>query len=108
MHLARRSKSVRTKIKSGTCECDSCGIVTEYFVAILHSEKPASYHMVCLDCYEKDTWETRISRKVATTKDGSSSGLKNKKSKQKKFHSQDRLEENTQATSTYRHWWDEI
>jgi len=108
MHLARRSKSVRTKIKSGTCECDSCGIVTEYFVAILHSEKPASYHMVCLDCYERDIWETRISKKVAIMKGGSASDSKTKRSKQRKSHSQDLSVENTQETSTSLHWWDEI
>jgi hypothetical protein len=107
MHLALRSKSAGTKIKEGTVKCDSCNTITKYFVAILASFKPAKYHMICISCYEDDTWQTRISRKELTTKTGSSSGSMESGSKQKKSHSQGRSEESGAETSTS-HWTDGI
>ena len=107
MLLPSRSKSVRSTLNSGTAKCDSCEIITEYFVAILHSEKPALYHYICLDCYEKDTWQTRISKKAAIMNDGLSSGSQKSESKPSVSLSRDRSEGNGQVTSTS-HWWDKI
>ena len=41
------------------------------FVAVLkndHQRTNNKHWFICLDCYRDDTWQTRISRKVITTK----------------------------------------
>lgn len=50
--------------------CDSCNVNARNFVAVLkndHKRTNAKHWFICLDCYEGDTWQIRISRKVAAS-----------------------------------------
>ena len=107
MHLAVRSKSARKILNKTHHECDACGNRVEYFVQILASIKKATYHTICMSCYEDDRWQTKISRKAVTMREKLPSGSTTKASKQKESPSQDRLEENGQEISTS-HWTDDI
>ena len=107
MHLAVRSKSARKILNKTYHDCDACGNKVEYFVQILASIKKATYHTVCINCYEDDTWQTKISRKAVITKEKLPSGSTKKVSKHRESHSQDRSEENGQEIFTS-HWTDDM
>lgn len=80
----------------------SCDVWTPYFVATLATEKPATYHIICLDCYEKgaDYWLAKVATKETITNDGLSAGYKKWASQQRGSRYQDHWEENIQATSS--------
>ena len=110
MHLAVRSRSTSKKLRQESATCEACDIVTDLFVAILANIEPVRHYIICLDCYQRDTWQTKINLKELTTKTGSSNGSQKLASKQKEYHSAVPLEENTQvtstSTSTEENWWE--
>ena len=106
MHLAVRSKSARKILNKVTYKCDACDRYDEYFVQILASIKPATYHTICIDCLDEETWQTKISLKESTTKKDSANGSTKSVSKTTKSPSPARSEDSGVATSTS-HWADE-
>ena len=102
MHLALRSKSIKKRLydKVGASyPCDACGNKTPWFVCILATEKPATYHTICIDCYEAKTWQAKVAQKETTTKDHSLNGYRNLASRRRGNLSVERWEANIQATS---------
>ena len=79
--MGYKSRS-KKKIKSQKITCESCSVYTDLFVAILKSITPTKHYLICLDCYQRDIWQTKIATKEATMKGGSSNGLRRKASKQ--------------------------
>ena len=61
--------------------CDACGTRTYYYVCPL-KHSGGSYN-ICLNCYEKESWQAALALKETTTKTGSSNYSKRGKSKPK-------------------------
>ena len=107
IHLVAKSKSLKSRMETGTATCEACYTKTEWFVAMLHSYKPTKHYIICLNCYERDTWQTTISQRELTMKNGSANGSKKSASKTTASPSQVRSEVSGQETSISQAWWDE-
>lgn len=108
--LAVRSRSTSKKLRQESAICEACNVDSDLFVAILANIEPVRHYIICLDCYQRDTWQTKINSKELTTKTGSSNGSKKSASKPREYRSVVRSEENTQvtstSTSTEENWWE--
>ncbi len=94
--------ATKSKLKKGMAKCDSCQHNVKNFVAILkqgHERTTQKHWFVCLDCYEDDRWQTKISRRVATTSARLSNGYNRSASKRNVSPSQEAWEESIAATS---------
>ena len=87
MHLAARSRSTSKKLRQQSATCEACGIVSDLFLAILSNIEPVRHYIICLDCYQRDTWQTKINLKELTTKTGLLNGSQESASKQRKYPS---------------------
>ena len=107
--LAARSRSTSKKLRQQSATCEACGVNSDMFLAILANIEPVRHYIICLDCYQGDTWQTKINLKELTTKTGSSNGSRKSVSKPRKYRSVVRSEENTRETSTSKsmdeNWW---
>ena len=61
----RRSKKNKGEVVRPTRICDACGQECIYFVVFLYKSS-----LICMKCYEEDTWLAKVKQKEATTKGG--------------------------------------
>ena len=57
-------------------ECYACGSRTIYWLDMQVDMKPPVYQTICLDCWEKDTWQIKIATRESTTRSGLKNGSK--------------------------------
>lgn len=62
--LRRSKKSSGEEVRAPRI-CDACGKQTQYFVVFLYKSS-----LICMKCYEEDTWLAKVKQKEATTKGG--------------------------------------
>lgn len=103
MPLALRSKSIRKRINNNEgvpYYCDACRNYTHWYVCILATINPPTHHTICIDCYERDTWQERIALKETITKEASLNGYKKLASKRKGNRSLELWEESIAEISS--------
>ena len=54
--------------KGRKAKCNLCELQTHDFVCPLKSINPVRHYTICLDCYERDTWQARLAQKETITK----------------------------------------
>ena len=61
----RRSKKSKGVEQRASAICDACGKEAHYFVVFLYKSS-----LICMRCYEEDTWLAKVKQKEAITKGG--------------------------------------
>ena len=64
INLRRSKKSKGEEIRPARI-CDACGQECIYFVVFLYKTT-----LICMKCYEEDTWLAKVKQKEAITKGG--------------------------------------
>lgn len=98
------------KINRGrSARCDICDSVSQYFVCPVKSCDPPEHYVVCLNCYEKESWQAKLAQKEITTKTFSSSSSKSGDGVSRSSRLVDHWEESILETSSSKSmdiaWW---
>ena len=51
--------------------CQVCEESVEYFVTLSLNGDVTKYYIICINCYERDLWQTKIKTKEPITRTGS-------------------------------------
>ncbi len=98
------------KINHGqSAKCDICELTSQYFVCPVKSCDPPDHYVVCLNCYEKESWQAKLAQKATTTKTISSSSSKSGDGVSRNNRLVDHWEESILETSSSKSmdtaWW---